>query len=359
MKQLSTTNRILVCIILVLILLYFGAPFLIPFIFGIFLASLMVPLSRFMEHRKINRAIASLLSVILLFIVVGGTMFLLITQINLFVSDFSAIEDKVMSFIESSQNRIKSITNLSLPEQKEFVRERSEQIIGKVSPYVAGFFGGVFSTVFSFVLVLIYVFLILLYRDKIFDFLMMYVPQNNQNSAKETLNKTGKVAFQYLWGRVQVMILLGIMYYITFLLFGLPYALLFTLFGSIITIVPYIGPLISGLFPVLFSLFYFDSLQKFLIFSLIILVIQLIESYVLEPLILGKQVELNPLVIIVAIVIGGLMWGVAGMILFVPMIAILKIVAQNHEGMKPIGFLLGQDNKEEFITKQSTNKEKA
>lgn len=348
MNQLAKINRILLFILLIVVFLYWGAPFLIPFIFGIFFAFLMVPLCNLLEKIRINRTIASLLSTLVVFIVFGGTLFLLIIQFNLFVSDIPSKEDKIKSFIENSQNKIESITNLSLGEQDEIFKERSGQIIEKIEPFVTGFFGHVFSTAFSFLLVLIYVFLLLLYREKIFDFLMMYISKKEEDSAEETVIKIRKVVFHYLWGRAQVMTLLGIMFFITFILFGLPYALLLTLFGAVITIIPYIGPLLSGLLPILFSFVYFDSLQKILFLSSVVIVIQLIESYVLEPLILGKEVKLNPLVVIVAIVAGGIIWGLAGMILFVPIFAMVKIISLDHSGLKPIGFLLGQDNKEEF-----------
>ena len=344
MNQLEKISKILFFILLIVVFLYWGAPFLIPFIFGIFFSFLVAPLCNFLEKIKINRPIASLISTLVLFIVFGGTLLLFTVQVKIFVSDMPSMEDKVLSFIESSQNRIESITNLSLGEQDEILEERSGQIIEKIEPFVTDFFGNVFGTVFSFLLVLVYMFLLLLYRAKIFDFLMMYVSRDQDDSAKEILSKISKVAFHYLWGRAQVMILLGIMFFITFLLFGLPHALLFTLFGAVITIIPIFGPLISGLLPIMFAFFYFDSLKKVLFFSAVVIVIQLIESYVLEPLILGKEVKLNPLVIIVAIVVGGIMWGLAGMILFVPMIAMVKIVSLNHSGLKPIGFLLGQNN---------------
>lgn len=348
MNQLTQINKILVFILLIVIFFYWGAPFLIPFIFGVFFAFLMVPLCNLLEKIRINRTIASLLSTLVVFIVFGGTLLLFITQVKLFVSDMPEMEEKVGSIIESTQNSIESITSLSFGEQEEILEERYGQIIEKIEPYVTGFLGDLFGTVFSFFLVLVYVFLLLLYRERIFDFMLMYVAENAEDSAKDTLSKISKVAFHYLWGRVQVMILLGVMFYITFISFGLPYALLFALFGAVITIIPYIGPLLSGLLPVIFSFLFFDSLNKILLFSAIVLVIQLVESYVLEPLILGKQVKLNPLVIIVVIVIGGIIWGLAGMILFVPIIAMVKIVSLTHPGLKPIGFLLGQETKEEF-----------
>jgi predicted PurR-regulated permease PerM len=348
MNQLANINRILIFILLIVVFFYFGAPFLIPFIFGVFFAFLMVPLCNLLEKIRIHRAIASLVSTLVVFIVFGGTLLLFIAQINLFVSDMPEVEDKVESIIESTQNSIESITNLSLSEQNEILEERSGQIVEKIEPFITGFFGDLFGTVFSFFLVLVYAFLLLLYREKIFDFLLMYVSDSDEDSAKEILSKISKVAFHYLWGRVQVMILLGIMFYITFVSFGLPYALLFALFGAVITIIPYIGPLLSGLLPILFSFLFFDSLQKILIFSGVVIVIQLVESYVLEPLLLGKQVKLNALVIIVVIVLGGLIWGLAGMILFVPIFAIVKIISLNHPGLKPIGFLLENNKKEEF-----------
>jgi predicted PurR-regulated permease PerM len=347
MKQLEQINRILLFILLIVVFIYWGAPFLIPFIFGILFAFLMVPLCNLLEKIRVNRTIASLLSTLVVFMVFGGTLFLFIAQINKFASDIPSMEAKVASFIESSQNKIESITNLTFGEQAEILEKRSGQIIGKIESFVTGFFGNVLSTIFSFFLVLVYLFLLLLYREKIFDFLMMYISENKEDSAKETLSQISKVAFQYLWGRAQVMSLLGIMFFITFILFGLPYALLLTLFGAVITIIPYVGPLLSGLLPIMFSFLYFDSIQKIIFFSAVIIVIQLVESYVLEPLILGKEVKLNALVIIVAIVLGGIIWGLAGMILFVPIFAMVKIISINHSGLKPIGFLLGHVEKEE------------
>ncbi len=348
MNQLAKINRVLLFALLIFVFLYLGEPFLIPFIFAILFAFLMVPFCNLLEKIRINRTISSLLSTLVIFLVFGGTLFLLIVQINLFVSDLPEMEGKLESFVESIQNNIESITSLSLGEQNRIFEERSGQIIEKIEPFITGFFGDLFRTVFSFFLVLVYVFLLLLYREKIFDFLLMYISKTEEDSTKETLGKISKVAFHYLWGRVQVMILLGIMFFITFISFGLPYALLFSLFGAVITIIPYVGPLLSGLLPILFSFMFFDSLQKILFFSVLIIVIQLVESYVLEPLLLGKQVKLNALVIIVSIVVGGLMWGLAGMILFVPIFAIVKIISLNHSGLKPIGFLLGHGQKEEF-----------
>ena len=138
------------------------------------------------------------------------------------------------------------------------------------------------------------------------------------------------------------MLALAVMYYVTFIIFGLPFALLFTLFGALITIIPYIGPLISGLLPVIFALIFFDSVSVKLTFIVILIIIHLVESYIFEPFFVGKEVKLNALAVVIAIILGGIIWGVAGMILFVPLTATIKIVSNHSEKLKPLGALLGK-----------------
>lgn len=137
------------------------------------------------------------------------------------------------------------------------------------------------------------------------------------------------------------MIVLGILYTITFLAYGLEHAALFILFGAVITIIPFIGPLISGMLPVLFMVIFGGGYLEIVSFSILVLIIQLIESYVLEPIIIGSEVQQSPLFVIIAIVMGGAVWGFAGLILFVPIFGILKIIFDHNKELKPVGFLIG------------------
>ena len=345
MNNLKKLNHVLLFTALLFTFFYFGRSFLIPFIFGIFFALLVNPLSIFLEKKMgFNRMFSSLTCTFLVFITAGGIMVLFTYQINHFFSDFSSLQDRVDSFISSIQEQIASVTNLSEREQNQIWQERSKEMMGSVQSYVTGFFGSIFSALGNFLLMLIYIFLLLLYRDKFSDFVMMYTKNAKKDEIKEILHNTGGVVYQYLLGRIKVMGLLGILYIITFVSFGLPYAVLLTLFGTLITIIPYLGPFISGLLPILFAVIFFDSMQKIILFASIVVVIQLIESYVFEPLIMGKQVKLNPLIVIIAIIIGGMVWGLAGMILFVPLFAMFKIVSFHISGLKPVGYLVGNSD---------------
>ena len=342
MSNLQKMNQVLLFIALLFAFLYYGSSFLIPFVFGVFFTTLILPLARLFEIRlKLSKILAALASTFILFVAAGSILFLMIYQVNQFVSDFSESKEQIQSFINDLQEQIASITNVSESQQEKIWEERSQNLMETIQPWLAGAFGSIFSTLGNFLIMLIYVFLLLIYREKFTQFVMMYSANKDKKEVREILKKTGGIAYQYLLGRIKVMGILAILYIITFLLFDLPYAILLTIFGALITIIPYLGPLLSGLLPILFATIFFDDIQKTVIFAIIVLIIQLIESYVLEPLIMGKQIQLNPLAVIIMIIIGGMVWGLAGMILFVPIFAMFKIISTHISALKPVGFLVG------------------
>jgi len=345
MKNLKKINQILLFILTVFALFYFGSTFLIPFVFGIFFATLMSPFSNMLERIWGNRIFSSLISTLVVLIVVGGIMYIFMYQMSLFVADLSSIRNEIQTMVKDLQDRIVTATNISLEDQKNIWQNRSENLLNTLELGLTRFLGNILNTAAGFFLVLIYVFLLLYYRNKFSESILMYIEKQNEEEAKDVLQSISRVVYQYLWGRAKVMSILAIMYYITFIIFDIPYALLLTIFGALVTIIPYLGPFISGLIPIIFSFIYQESVHIAILFAIIIIVEQLIESYVLEPLIIGNEVRINPLIVIIAIVIGGTIWGLAGMILFVPIFAMIKIISNHTAGLKPIGYLLGNSKK--------------
>lgn len=330
--------------------LYYGASILIPFTFAAFLAALMTPVAGLFEKWRLGGGLSAFLCTLIVFVVTGGLSYIFFYQIRLFTNDLPLIKEELQTFLENMQQYFSSATGVSPEEQKEFIKDRSEPIINSAEIMATDFLGNLMNTTLNFLIVLVYLFLLLLYRKKFREFIMMYVHPEEDERAKKILRKSGKVVFHYLWGRIKVMTILAAMYLGTFLVFDVRYKILLTLFGALITIIPYIGPLISGLLPVCFVIIFGKSFSEVVLFSSIILIIQLIESYVLEPVIIGSEVKLNPLVVIIAIIIGGAIWGIAGMILFVPLFSILKIFFDNTPNLKPLGFLLGDNNKTSKLT---------
>ena len=340
-SHLRKANAILFFGFALLLLFYYGAPFLIPLTFGAFLAALVEPIATFLEEKApLGRIIPSLISTLIVFVVVGGIAYLLIYQLTIFANDLPHIREEFKSFFHDLQHKFSEASGIPMRVQKEFIQDRSEMILSTVESELTNFLGNLLNVTLKFLLVLIYVFLFLLYRKKIKLFVFMYTNSENKDNMQEIISRGSKLIYAYLWGRFKVMTLLAIMYIIAFWLFDIPYALLLTIFGAIITIIPYVGPFISGLLPIVFVIVFGRDFSEILIFGSVVLIIQLIESYVLEPVIIGSEVELSPLAVIVAILIGGMLWGMAGMILFVPIFAIGKVIAEHTPSLRPIGFLL-------------------
>jgi predicted PurR-regulated permease PerM len=343
MEFLKKANRILFFLIAIYLLFYYLSSFFIPLTFGIFLAMLVAPFTNFLEKYKLSRVLSSLSSTFLLFIFLGFLSYLFIIQFSQFADQLPGIRAIIDSEIEKVQEQIASATGVPLDEQKEIIERRTRDLWGIIESRAAAFVGSMLDFTLKFLLAFVYVFLLLLYRKKFTIFIIrIYSTEKEREIAYDALKKISRVVYQYLWGRAQVMFVLAVMYYLTFLIFGLPFALLLTLFGALITIIPYIGPWISGLVPVIFALIFFDTTSHKVTFTIIIIIIQLLESYIFEPFFIGKEVKLNALAVVIAIILGGLIWGVAGMILFVPLFATIKIISNHSKEFGPLGTLLGK-----------------
>lgn len=343
MDFLKKANTVLFFLIAVYLVIYYMASFLIPLAFGIFLAMLILPFTRILEKNKFNTILSSLTSTFILFLFLGVLSYLFIIQISQFVDQLPGIRVNIETAVENLQEQIASATGVALEEQNEIIKERTFAIWGIIEAQIASFVGGILNFTSKFLLAFVYVFVLLLYREKFMRFIVkMYSTKKEQENARDAINDITKVVYQYLWGRTQVMLALAVMYYITFLIFGLPFALLITLFGALITIIPYIGPLISGLVPAGFALIFFDDVSYIVIFLITLFIIHLVESYFIEPYIVGREVKLNALAIIIAVILGGIIWGVAGMILFVPIFATIKIASNHSDDLRPFGALLSR-----------------
>ncbi|MEX2639298.1 MAG: AI-2E family transporter [Balneolales bacterium] len=343
MEFFKKANYILYFFIAAYLILYQLSTFFIPFTFGIFFSMLIVPVSNFLETYKFSTLLSSLTATFIFFVSLGCLSYIFIFQFSQLAEQLPEIRDEIQSAIERIQLFIAAETGLSFERQQDMAERRTDTLWELVEPRITAFLSGIMDFSIGFLLTFVYVFLLLLNRHKFIDFIIsMYSTGRKEENVRDALNKISRVVHQYLWGRIQVMTTLAVMYYITFLIFGLPFALLVTLFGALITVIPYIGPLVSGVVPITVAVIYFGDPYYILMFSLIIMVIQLIESYVLEPLIIGKEMKINALAVIVAIILGGIIWGIAGMILFVPILATIKIIANHSEGFKPVGYLLGK-----------------
>ncbi|WP_081212259.1 AI-2E family transporter [Salegentibacter sediminis] len=341
---LNRVNSILIFIMLVLFGLYFGASVLIPLTFAIFLAALILPLALFLETKwKMSKPASSFWCTLVIFIGLGALLFLLVHQLGIVLKELIDTRDVIVNFLKDLQQSIVGKTGIFESQDVDVFPADFTSVLSTIREELTSFLTNISDILLKLLVVHVYLFLLLLNRDKLVEFLLMYTSEGKKDQTLKIIQKTRKVSYHYFWGRLKVMSLLAVMYFITFSIYELPFTGLLVLFGTLITVIPFIGPFISGLLPILVMFIFGDTALEIISFAVIVMIIQLIESYVLEPIIIGEEVQQSPLFVILAIFTGGLLWGGAGLILFVPIFAILKIIFDNSEPLKPVGYLMGYE----------------
>lgn len=192
-------------------------------------------------------------------------------------------------------------------------------------------------------IVLIYIFLFLFYRSHLKKFIMKLVPADQRQNAEKVVQKASSVAYKYLSGLSVMILALWIMYGIGFSIAGVKNAIFFAILCGLLEIVPFVGNITGTSLTILMALTQGGGSGIIIGILVTYALVQFIQTYILEPLIVGSEVKINPLFTILGIILGELIWGVAGMILAIPILGILKIVCDHIPALQPYGFLVGEE----------------
>jgi predicted PurR-regulated permease PerM len=335
-------NQYLFFVILVIAMLHFGKVVLVPIAFAALLSMLMVPISRSLERRGFNRSLSSFTSTLIIFIVIIGMFAVVASQFAAFKEDAPKIKQKAISFVESTQKYIERKFGVDEKKQKQIAKQQTTSTPKSGGTFLSRVINGLTTTVGTILLTLVYTFLMLYNREQFKTFFLKLYKRDDQQKVKEVVEQIATVSQKYLTGRVMSICIIFGMYSIGLSIVGIKNAILLAGVAALLTVIPYIGTVLGGLFPVLMALATEDSIQPALWAAGVLFFIQTMDNYFIEPNIVGGEVNLNAITSIFSIVAGGLLWGVPGMILFLPMAGIIKIVCDHVDELKPIGYLIGE-----------------
>lgn len=338
-------NKIIILVFGIVAALYFASSLLIPLTWGIFLAALMGPISNKMEEKGAGRVLSSTISMLIVLVGVTGLFYFIFSQSSGLIEQVPKMQRQFESALSKVQEFAASRMGVSEQKLADLIKGSGDNLKSGLQSVGKTVAGNVATTLLHFMLVMVYLFLLLLKRDKYEEFILKYFNED-QEKAKEVTHKAARVAGEYLSGRLKVMTILAIMYVIAFYAFGLQNALLIAVIGTVLTIIPYVGPLLGSIIPIFAAFLSGMDFTTIAAFTGVVLVIQLIESYVLEPIILGSEVHLSAISIIVAIIAGELLWGISGMVLFVPIFSVVRIICAEIDELKPVAFLLSDTRSE-------------
>jgi predicted PurR-regulated permease PerM len=275
-------------------------------------------------------------------------------QISELAKDFSKIAEKAIDTGNRIQEFIFSNFGISIKEQSQILKKEQPSISGIMQKVL----GSVSYALTNFILVLVYIFLLLYYRNHIRRFIVKITPPSQQKEMEQVLNSITHVSQQYLLGLAKMIVCLWIMYGIGFSIIGVKNALFFAIICGLLEIIPFIGNITGTTLTLLVTA---AQGASFLMLGFILgtyMLIQTIQGGVLSPLIVGPQVKINPFTTIVVLIIGNLIWGIPGIFIAIPLVAMFKIVCDHIEPLKPYGFLIGdtetKKRESDFIKKIKT-----
>lgn len=333
----GTWNSRLIFLFLMVALVYVAQSFLIPLTIGGIFASMLHPLCRRFEL-YMPRWISVFLCLIFMLLIVAGIAMLIIWQLSGFTQDIGLISQKIQSLITYGGDYLYSHFNLTRNSQLELFKPQKPDL----SSVLQSLLGSTMRLSSQIVLVFVYTLLLLYYRTHLKNFLLRLVKKEQQEQAEQIVRSASRITQQYLVGLSKMIAALWIMYSIGFTIAGVSNPVTYAVLCGFLEIVPFIGNITGTSITLLASATHDASLATLGGIALTYGIIQFIQGWFLEPLILGPQVRINPLFTIIALVIGGMLWGIAGVFLAIPLAAILKIVFDHIEPLKPYGFLIGE-----------------
>lgn len=315
---------------------------LVPLLFAIVFAVILSPLTDKLESWYVPRFLASILSLLLGLSVLVAVSLFFYSQITGFVDELELVERRLRDLVTQLESQMAPYTDINLGES---LRSLPNTIITYVSDNFQELGMGVLSaasTLTSIFIVPVYVVLILMFRNFLKEFAIRAFSNGDQKKVEKMLLRIKSVVQYYILGMLMVICILAVLYSSMLSLFGVDNALFFGVFAALLNIIPFVGPLLGSVFPILYAWITMDSLIIPLGILIGFYVVQLFEGNLLTPAIVGRQVSLNPLITLLAIFVGAQIWGLAGMILFIPASAIMKVIFDETESLRPYGFLLGK-----------------
>ncbi len=323
--------------------------FFAPLFVSIVLSLIMLPVSQWMEKR-IKRSLAAFLCSLTLFLISLGLLFLISLQVKNFSENWPQLKENLKPKIERIKEFALQNTPLTDKKLKKVEQKGSEMISGSnASGSIGKFISSILGTFANYLLTFIYVFFLLAYRHIFKDFLINIFPPAKRSKVKQVISKSIHVIPEYLRGKLLLMGILAVLYSIGLGISGVNNYILVSIIAALLTIIPYLGNMIAFSMAVIFGFLSGGTLMTLVGILLTFTVTQFVESYMLQPYIVGDKVDVHPFFVILVVIIGNILWGIIGMILAVPVMGILTMVLLNIQEVKPLGILL---SKEDFSNRQ-------
>ncbi|HXB35426.1 MAG TPA: AI-2E family transporter [Puia sp.] len=310
---------------------------LIPFSFAVFLAVLLNPLMERLLRWKVPRIAAIAVSLIVAILVIGGIWYFLANQMMQFTDQLPLLEKKGSELLTRTQNYLMQHWNIPLAKTDAYLAEARKAI----KPLLGQLLGSMAGTMGSVFLLPIYTFLLLYYKNLILNFLYEIFAEQNAEEVSTVLRQVRGAIQSYMYGLLIEAAIVATLNTIALLILGVQYAVLMGVLGALLNVLPFFGGILAAALPIMVATITKEGYNTQIGIAISYIIIQFTDNHFLIPYIVSAKVRINALLSVVAVLLGGAVWGLAGMFLSIPFIGVLKIIFDRIPEMRPWGRLLG------------------
>ncbi len=341
---------VMVFIIVLVFFLIVGKSLLVPLFMGGFFAILFTPLSMFLEKYRIPRTLSSVISLLLMVALVAGLISFIISNVISFTQDFTNVNARLLTVAQEVDAWTVETFGINENLTEKVESEYMITYLNEHSNTISSFALNAIGSLSGLILIPVFMFFFLLYRDHLTKMIVMIYREKDPALVRMRITNLRKVIQNYIVGVGKVMGILAILNITAYSLLGVKHAIFFGIIGAILNLIPYVGPFFGVLLPIVYSFLTMDSLFYPLAILVIYQVIQAVEGNYLTPKIVGGNVNLNAFITFLGLLVGGAIWGVAGMVLIIPTMAILREIFELSEHTRPFAMLLGEEkNDDKYI----------
>lgn len=338
-------SSVLISIVILGFLAKLGERIIVPMILGLLFSILLTPASRFLEKKlKFSRSLSSIFVSILAMLVLSGVVYTMALQVGKLSQDWPAFQKQIMDLFENLQNWIYNTFGVKRSEQLVYLNDTAKKSISTGTMLIEKTLSSVSYVAMISAFTFLFTLFFLLYRARLVNFLVMsFSKDNHKTVVYEVVDNIQFMVKKYLVGLFLQMVIVMILSFIAYTIIGVKYNIMLAILTGVLNVLPYIGIFTALLIGILIT-FATSGLSSVLFLVISIVIIHAIDGNIIMPRVVGSKVKINSLVVIIGLVIGEMLWGIAGMLLTIPILAIMKIVFDRISSTKAWGYVMGEDD---------------
>lgn len=343
------TVYIALLIIIIVFCMIIGKQLLVPLLISGYIAMLLTSACNALERRKIPRSVSAFICLFIFITILGGIIFFIYLQVRGFMNDLGdGLTDKINTFVIEANKWSMQTFGFDLGMPNGFEMKKAVEMVQSENTNPTQIISSTIGMLSDIILLPVFIFFLLIYRDHLAVFITKVFSKQDNTFLLDKLTSIRKIVHAYIVGAGKVMLILAVVNTGVLFALGIKHAIFFGVLAGMLNIIPYLGPSLGAVLPFTFALITTDNLFYPIAVVVAFTFIQFLEGAFLTPKITGGNVNLNALVTFIGLLIGGAIWGITGMILIIPSIAILKKLFELSPDTQPYAYLFGEEDSNWF-----------